>query len=63
MHLCLVLDNPEDVRRRRYGAAGEPIAVHTVRSLLTALAVEITAAPTVSPELAKAVWQLGRADD
>lgn len=57
---CLVLDNPEGTRRRRYEAAGETIAVHSVRSLAKDLSAEVTPEPAASPELANAVWKLGK---
>ena len=60
---CLVLDNPEGTRRRRYDASDETIFVHTTDSLAKLLAEEAGAYPSVSPKLANAVWQLGRTQE
>ncbi|MCY3754819.1 MAG: nuclease-related domain-containing protein [Alphaproteobacteria bacterium] len=60
---CLVLDNPEGTRRRRYEKAGEPIAVHTAGSLAKALAAEAASGPSTSFGLMEAVWRLGKAGE
>lgn len=59
---CLVLDNPEGAMQRRRQASGETIFVYTAGSLAKALAEEAGAYPSVSPELANAVWELGKAE-
>ena len=57
---CLVLENPQGTRRQDYERDGERVAVHTPGSLRKALAAEATGRPHASPELARAVWELGR---
>ncbi len=60
---CLVLDDPNGARRRRYDADDETIRLHTAHSLAKALSAEASAEPAVSPALARNVWQLGRVEE
>ena len=60
---CLALDDPQRARRRRYEAAGETIAVHSVQSLTEALSAEAGELPASAPELAERVWTLAGPDE
>ena len=60
---CLALDDPQRARRRRYEAAGETIAVHSVQSLTEALSAEAGGLPASAPELAERVWTLAGPDE